>query len=63
MAKEVKDIKILLAEDDSNLGFVVQDNLKSEGYQVTLCPDGEVALKTFASEHFDLCILHFVILL
>ena len=57
MAKEVKDIKILLAEDDSNLGFVVQDNLKSEGYQVTLCPDGEVALKTFASEHFDLCIL------
>ena len=57
MVKDVKDIKILLAEDDSNLGFVVQDNLKSEGYQVTLCPDGEVALKTFASEHFDLCIL------
>ena len=57
MGKETKDIHILLAEDDSNLGFVVQDNLKSEGYQVTLCPDGEVALKTFASGHFDLCIL------
>ncbi|MDG1477841.1 MAG: response regulator transcription factor, partial [Vicingaceae bacterium] len=39
------------------LGFVVQDNLKSIGYKVTLCSDGEVALKTFASEQFDLCIL------
>ncbi len=57
MSKETKDIKILLAEDDANLGFVVQDNLKSIGYKVTLCSDGEVALKTFASEQFDLCIL------
>lgn len=57
MGKEKQDIHILLAEDDSNLGFVVQDNLKSNGYQVTLCSDGEMALKTFANEHFDLCIL------
>jgi len=55
--KEKQDINILLAEDDSNLGFVVQDNLKSNGYRVTLCPDGEIALRTFANEHFDLCIL------
>jgi DNA-binding response OmpR family regulator len=57
MAKDTKDIKILLAEDDSNLGFVIQDNLKANGYQVTLCPNGEIALKTFANELFDLCIL------
>jgi len=57
MEKKVTDIEILLAEDDSNLGFVVQDNLKSIGYKVTLCSDGEMALKTFASEKFDLCIL------
>ncbi len=57
MGKEKQDIHILLAEDDSNLGFVVQDNLKSNGYQVSLCSDGEIALRTFASEHFDLCIL------
>jgi len=57
MEKEKQDINILLAEDDSNLGFVVQDNLKSNGYRVTLCPDGEIALRTFANEHFDLCIL------
>ena len=57
MEKESKNIKILLAEDDTNLGFVIQDNLKSNGYQVTLCVDGEHALKTFANSHFDLCIL------
>ncbi len=57
MGKETKDIHILLAEDDSNLGFVVQDNLKSKGYQVTLCSDGEIALKTFAAGQFDMCIL------
>ena len=57
MGKEIKDIHILLAEDDVNLGFVVSDNLKSNGYKVTLCTDGEVALKTFANEKFDMCIL------
>lgn len=57
MGKEKQDIHILLAEDDANLGFVVQDNLMSNGYQVTLCQDGEQALRTFANEHFDLCIL------
>jgi len=57
MGKEKQDIHILLAEDDSNLGFVVQDNLTTNGFQVTLCSDGESALRTFASEHFDLCIL------
>lgn len=57
MGKEAKNIHILLAEDDSNLGFVVQDNLKANGYKVTLCPDGEVAMKTFASDTFDMCIL------
>ena len=57
MEKEKQDVQILLAEDDANLGFVVQDNLKSSGYQVTLCPNGEIALKTFANGKFDLCIL------
>ncbi len=57
MAKEKNNIRILLAEDDSNLGFVVSDNLKSNGYKVTLCPDGEIALKTFANDDFDMCIL------
>ncbi len=52
-----KKIHILLAEDDNNLGFVVQDNLKSSGYDVTLCNNGEEALKAFANQKFDLCVL------
>lgn len=52
-----KKIHILLAEDDNNLGFVVQDNLKSNGFDVTLCPNGEEALKAFANNTFDMCLL------
>lgn len=52
-----KKIHILLAEDDNNLGFVVQDNLKSSGFDVTLCNNGEEALKAFANQKFDLCVL------
>ncbi len=51
------EIKILLAEDDVNLGFVVADHLKSEGYKVTLCNDGNEALKRFNEENYHLCIL------
>ncbi len=57
MTKDQNDIKILLAEDDTNLGFVVQDNLKANGFNVVLCTDGEQALKTFADGQFDMCIL------
>ena len=52
-----KKAHILLAEDDNNLGFVVQDNLMVSGFKVTLCCDGEEALKAFANNSFDLCIL------
>jgi two-component system, OmpR family, response regulator len=57
MEKTAQQIRILLAEDDTNLGFVIQDNLKSNGYKVSLCTDGDMALKTFANDQFDLCIL------
>jgi DNA-binding response OmpR family regulator len=49
-------IKILLAEDDSSLGFMISDQLKSDGYQVTLCRDGAEAYKRFNDETFHLCI-------
>jgi DNA-binding response OmpR family regulator len=54
---ETKKLRILLAEDDNNLGFVVQDNLKSNGFDVTLCLNGEEALKAFANDNFDICLL------
>lgn len=49
--------KILLVEDDKNLGFVVQDNLSLKGYDVVRCMDGEEGFHAFQSEEFNLCIL------
>lgn len=50
------DISILLAEDDLNLGFVISDQLKTEGYKVTLAIDGVDALKRFNEQTYHLCI-------
>lgn len=47
---------ILLVEDDVNLGFVIQDTLKQEGYKVTLRTDGKQGLTSFKKD-FDLCLL------
>jgi DNA-binding response OmpR family regulator len=49
--------KILLAEDDLNLGVLLVDYLESEGFEVKLCKDGELALKAFQNYSFDLCLL------
>jgi DNA-binding response OmpR family regulator len=48
---------ILLAEDDLNLGVLLIDYLEAEGFDVKLCKDGELALKTFHTHSFDLCLL------
>ena len=49
--------RILLAEDDLNLGILLMDFLENEGFSVKLCRDGEMSLKVFHSNHFDLCLL------
>lgn len=51
-----KKIKILLAEDDTSLGFMISDQLKADGYNVTLCSDGAEAYKRFNDDTFHLCI-------
>jgi DNA-binding response OmpR family regulator len=50
-------LKILLAEDDLNLGILLVDYLEAEGFDVKLCKDGELALKSFSSNSYDLCLL------
>jgi DNA-binding response OmpR family regulator len=55
MSKE--RFNILLAEDDLNLGVLLVDYLETEGFDVKLCKDGELALKAFHSHPFDLCLL------
>lgn len=49
--------RILYVEDDLSLSFVTQDSLELRGYHITHCLDGEEALRKFANEAFDLCIL------
>jgi DNA-binding response OmpR family regulator len=50
-------IKLLLAEDDLQLGFIIRDNLEEAGFEVINCPDGEVAWEYYLKKTPDLCIL------
>lgn len=47
---------ILLVEDDINLGFVIQDSLKMNGYNVHLETNGKDGLKAFNAAEYDLCV-------
>lgn len=49
--------KILLAEDDLSLSFVIKDNLQEAGFEVTHCSDGEAAWQQFQKKEFDICLL------
>jgi len=49
--------RILLVEDDKNMGFLLKENLHMEGYLATLSQDGEDGWKQFQQRSFDLCIL------
>jgi DNA-binding response OmpR family regulator len=49
--------RILLAEDDLNLGLLLMDFLQAKGFEIRLCKNGELALKAFGSQTFDLCLL------
>ena len=49
--------KLLLAEDDENLGLLLKEYLVAKGYDSDLYPDGEAAYKGFMKEHYDICIL------
>ena len=49
--------KILLAEDDSNLGMLLRNYLDAKNYETTLFVNGKSALKAFSAGKFDLCIL------
>lgn len=50
-------IKILLVEDDYNLGFVIQDLLRIEGFHVHLATNGKDGLISFNQDEYQLCLL------
>ena len=52
-----KATRILLCEDDPNLGTLLTEYLKAKGFETTLAVDGVEGLKLFRREHFDFIIL------
>jgi DNA-binding response OmpR family regulator len=55
--EDKKKYKVLLCEDDSNLGLVLKNYLELDEYEVTLERDGRLGLAAFQREKFDLCLL------
>lgn len=51
-----KQIKVLLAEDDTNLGSLLQEYLVAKKYDAKLFPDGAQALEAYSKGEYDLCI-------
>ena len=49
--------KILLVEDDANMGFLVKDYLEMTGFEVLLLTEGNAAIPAFMNGKFHLCIL------
>jgi DNA-binding response OmpR family regulator len=53
-----KKKKVLLVEDDPNLGSLLQDYLELKGkYEVVLAVDGDEGYVAFTKDQFDICIL------
>lgn len=54
---EGRKYKILLCEDDTNLGMVLKNYLELNDYDVTLERDGRLGLAAFQREKYDICLL------
>ena len=52
-----KATRILLCEDDPNLGTLLSEYLKAKGFETTLATDGAEGLKQFKRQTFDFLIL------
>lgn len=50
-------VKILLCEDDENLGMLLREYLQAKGLDTDLLPDGEAGYKAFMKNKYDLCVL------
>ena len=48
--------RILLCEDDPNLGSLLREYLVAKDYEVDLMPDGELGYQAFVENEYDLCI-------
>ncbi|MDO7906740.1 response regulator [Paenibacillus sp. JX-17] len=52
--------RILIAEDEAALRFLLTETLEDEGYEVAEAEDGRAALELLAGETYDLIILDYM---
>lgn len=50
-------VRILLAEDDENLGSLLREYLQAKSYDTHWLTDGEKAYRSFKKNKYDICIL------
>ena len=50
-------LRILLCEDDENLGMLLREYLQAKGYNADLFADGESGYKAFLKGKYDICVL------
>lgn len=53
----MENTRVLLAEDDKNLGNILKAYLEAKNYPTVLCQDGKIAYETFKRDEFDFCVL------
>ncbi len=52
----IMEARVLLAEDDRNLGTILKAYLEAKGFPTTLCVNGDEAYNNFLKSEFDFCI-------
>ena len=57
MEERFDDSRILLCEDDENLGMLLREYLEAKNFKVDLCIDGQEGYDAFQENQYDLCIL------
>ena len=53
--------RILLVEDDPNLGTLLQEYLEAKGFETKLATDGKKGFDAFCKQEFDLLLLDVLI--
>ena len=56
MSDKKNTTRILLCEDDENLGMLLREYLQAKGYNAELYPDGEAGYKAFLKNKYDICV-------
>ena len=52
----MQNFKLLVVEDDPNLGTILAEYLRAKSYDVKLCVDGEEGFDAFTKREYDLVI-------